>query len=285
MFHVEPPKQAICIAHPKDRLVSQTSFEVWLDPATHIAQTHPRPANDQLAQYYISEEYISHGNQGKSLLDKIYKFVQTIMFAQKRKWLAPYLSTEKKYLDFGCGTGALVDYLQKKGWNAHGVEPSQKARNVFSNQKITASIGGIVEKDFDTIALWHVLEHLPDPIEKLRQLVGLLSHNGKLFIAVPNYESWDAKHYKDYWAAYDVPRHLWHFSYKGLDQLAQELNLTIVLKKGLFFDALYVAYLSEKHSGRSYPLLRGIVKGLFSNVNAMFTGEYSSLLVVLEKRS
>ena len=285
MFHVEPPKQAIRVAHPKDHLVSQASFEVWLNPATQIAQTHPRPANDQLAQYYISEEYISHGIQGKSLLDKIYGFVQTIMFVKKRKWLAPYLSAEKKYMDFGCGTGALVDYLQKKGWDAHGVEPSEKARNVFSNQKIVASIEDIVEKDFDTIALWHVLEHLPDPIKKLRQLVGLLSQNGKLFIAVPNYNSWDANHYKDFWAAYDVPRHLWHFSYKGLDQLAQELNMKIVLKKALFFDALYVAYLSEKHSGKSFSLLRGIVKGLFSNANAMFTGEYSSLLVVLEKRS
>lgn len=283
MFHVEPPKEAICLARPKDHLVTQALFEVWLDPHSQIAQTHPRPAVEQLANYYLSEEYISHGNQGVSILDKIYAIVQKGMFAQKKKWGTPYLSAKKTHLDFGCGTGALVDYLQKNGWDAHGVEPSDKARSVLSNPKIVNSLENLPEKQFDIIALWHVLEHLPEPMETLRQLIGLLSTNGKLFIAVPNYKSWDANHYNDFWAAYDVPRHLWHFSYEGLNQLAQALNLKIVLKKGLFFDALYVAYLSEKHKGRACPLLRGVIKGLLSNGKALFTGEHSSLLVVLEK--
>lgn len=285
MFHVEPSNQAIRMACPKDHLVTKKNFEVWLDPDTQIAQTKPRPDEEYLSSYYVSEEYISHTDTRKTLVEKTYALVQRIMFFKKSKWIRTFLSAEKAYLDFGCGTGAFVCYLQEIGWKAFGVEPNEKARKVYNNPNIVDSLDKIAEDSFDCIALWHVLEHLPQPKSTLQKLIPLLTEKGKLFLAVPNYKSWDAKHYKDHWAAYDVPRHLWHFSYQGLGALAQELNLKVVLKKGLFFDALYVSYLSEKHKNKSLPLIRGIIKGFYSNFKAYFSEEYSSILVVLEKES
>ena len=175
MFHVEPSNQAIRMACPKDHLVTKKNFEVWLDPDTQIAQTKPRPDEEHLSSYYVSEEYISHTDTRKTLVEKTYALVQRIMFFKKSKWIRTFLSAEKAYLDFGCGTGAFVGYLQELGWKAFGVEPNEKARKVYNNPNIVDSLDKIVEDSFDCIALWHVLEHLSQPKSTLQKLIPLLT--------------------------------------------------------------------------------------------------------------
>ena len=284
MFHVEP-NRIKRIAQPKDHLVSNETFDICLDFNTQIAKTLPRPPLNELSKYYATDKYISHQNKRISLFQKLYGLVQRVMFFKKKSWISPFLADDKSYLDFGCGTGALVEYLQNEGWKAYGVEPNEKARKVLSNDQIVGTTAELTEQEFNTIGLWHVLEHLPDPEKTINDLLERLSKDGKLLIAVPNFKSWDANHYKSYWAAYDVPRHLWHFSSDGLESFGKSLDLTIVEKRGLFFDAFYVSYLSEKHKKTFFPLLMGCLKGLYSNIRAFFNGEYSSLLIIFKKKT
>ena len=285
MFHVEPNTPSIVLAKTKDYLVTGESFEVHLDPTTQIAQTIPVPSPESITQYYASEEYISHGNQKQSIIDHLYAFVQRIMLRQKEAWLSKYTKSSKRYLDFGCGTGALVYHLNKKNWEAYGVEPSEKARNFSSIKKrLYPGLEKLPETNFDTIALWHVLEHLPDPVSSLKELNARLNQGGHLFLALPNFNSFDAKYYQDSWAAYDVPRHLWHFSASGISQLCNQCGFELVECKGLLFDAFYVSYLSEQHQKSKAAFLKGISVGLWSNLSAFFSKEHSSKLYIFRKK-
>lgn len=286
MFHVEPKTTDLLLAKTKDYLVSEEHFEVYLDPTTQIAQTHPAPAVDKLAQYYASDAYISHGNQKRTIIDRLYAWVQQLMFKQKEQWLSKHTKEKKRYLDFGCGTGALVHHLNHQNWEAYGVEPNDKARSLSPSQKqLYADLSQLPESNFDMIALWHVLEHLPDPEETLKKLSNQLNTTGHLFLALPNFNSFDAKYYKDFWAAYDVPRHLWHFSSTGITQLCNKIGFELVESKGMPFDAFYVSYLSEQHQKNSLPFFRALGVGLWSNLKACYTEEFSSKVYVFKKKA
>ncbi len=286
MFHVEPNPPYTLLASTKDFLVSGESFEVRLDQESQVAYTHPKPSETQLPRYYASEDYISHGNQKASFIDKVYAVVQKRMLHQKQQWLQKFAQKDQTYLDFGCGTGNLVAYLNNNGWKAFGVEPSEKAR-LFSEapNEVFPDLKQVPKKNFEIIALWHVLEHLPNPAASLDALKDHLAKDGFLFLALPNYNSFDAKHYQDDWAAYDVPRHLWHFSEKGIVGLCKQHGFEMVESKGLFFDAFYVSYLSEKHKNSKAAFIRGMAIGLWSNMLAFFTQAYSSKVYVFRKSS
>ena len=285
MFHVEQNKKTIRLAVAKDHLVSGEVFEIHLDKERQIAHTHPAPEEEALTGYYQSEDYISHGNQHRTFLDRLYRKAQQWMFSKKENWLSRHSSKDKTYLDFGCGTGDFVDFLNQKGWSSYGVEPSEKARSFIPSRKnLFANEKELPNQAFDVIGLWHVLEHLPSPKQQLEELELYLKEEGVFIFALPNFNSFDARHYQDYWAAYDVPRHLWHFSAVGISKLMQELNYKLIGKRGLFFDAYYVSYLSEKQQKKSFPFVRGIFWGLLSNLTALFTGEYSSLVYVFQRK-
>ncbi|MGB1449236.1 MAG: class I SAM-dependent methyltransferase [Flavobacteriaceae bacterium] len=285
MFHVEPKQQQTTLARTKDFLVSGECFDVVLNQATQIARTHPQPAKEKLQHYYASEEYISHGNQRKTALDYIYAFVQQLMLGQKQRWI----KQEKKgttYLDIGCGTGALVHYLANYNWEVYGVEPSKKARSFSAiPERIYSSLEELPIKQVDVIALWHVLEHLPQPEEAIKEYFDRLDADGRLFLALPNFNSFDASYYAHHWAAYDVPRHLWHFSASGIIELCKKNGFDFIRSKPLLFDAFYVSYLSEQHRGSKFPFIKGICVGLWSNLKALFTQEYSSKLYIFKKHA
>lgn len=283
MFHVEQSARKITLVNTKDYLVSGERFSVVLDPFTQVAKTTPTPPLQQISDYYVSEDYISHGNNKKSIADRMYGFAKTIMLYQKEKWIRKHASTKKRYLDFGCGTGDFVRYLNKKGWQASGLEPNDKARAVNQLEEVVSNLDQLKQTTFDSTGLWHVLEHLPNPNHTLRELYSLMTPEANLFLAVPNFNSFDAKHYNCFWAAYDVPRHLWHFSSEGINMLCQKAGFRLIQKKGLLLDAFYICYLSEKHQNHSFALLRGLFWGMVSNLNALRTGEYSAMLYVFSK--
>lgn len=283
MFHVEQSTQKHTLVVAKDHLVSGETFSVVLNPFTQIAKTTPSPSPLRISNYYVSEDYISHGNKKKSIADRLYGFAKAIMLFQKEKWLSESASKKKRYLDYGCGTGDFVTHLNKRGWKALGLEPNDKARSVYQLKEVVSKLDQLEQTTFDCIGLWHVLEHLPDPSHTLCELHSLMSSNAELFLAVPNFNSFDAKHYNSFWAAYDVPRHLWHFSSEGINVLCQKAGFRLKQKKGLFLDAIYISYLSEKHQNHAFALLRGLFWGVVSNVRALRTGEYSAMLYVFTK--
>ena len=198
--------------HCFDHSVSQEQFELMKNNKYDLLVTHPVP--EKLATYYESETYISHTDGKGNLLEKIYQLVKTYTLQQKLKLINKQQTNNKRLLDIGAGTGEFLKYCNKNGWQTDGVEPSQHARNLAQemNIKLFSDISEINENKYDIITLWHVLEHIPNLTETLEKLKNMLDVGGRLIIAVPNYKSNDAKYYGAYWAAYDVPRHLWHFS-------------------------------------------------------------------------
>lgn len=264
-----------------DFLVSGENFDLMLDENYEMLKTVPFPT--ELHKYYQSENYLSHKDKPKDLMSLLYYLVKKISLQRKVMQLKKY---KKKgvLLDIGAGTGEFLLTAQKAGFSVFGTEPNPEARNL-ANQKnllLVDSIEKLNNKKFDVITMWHVLEHIPNLKETIIAITELLSEKGVLIIAVPNYKSYDASYYDKFWAGYDVPRHLWHFSKKSISKLFEN-QLTLLKIRGMPFDSYYVSLLSEKYkSGKSFSL-KALYRGFLSNKKAKKSGEWSSLIYIFKK--
>ena len=267
----------------KDYAVSGEAFELLYDAEFDMLVTAPVPTN--LDIYYKSEDYISHTDSRKSLLDKIYQMVKRIGFISKLQVIGRFAGKEKRLLDVGAGTGDFLLAAKHKGWEITGVEPNHDARMRARDKKIELLPGleALPGTKYQVITLWHVLEHLPDLENQILKLVWHLEENGTLIIAVPNFNSFDAKHYNEFWAAYDTPRHLWHFSRRAIENLFLKHGLKVIRTKPLIFDSFYVSLLSEKYKTGKQNFIKAFWVGLRSNVAAWRSKEYSSLIYILKR--
>lgn len=273
----------------KDHSVSGEEFQLIENSEHGFLETIPKPSEEQLPYYYKSEDYISHTDSKRNLFEKIYHSVRSFSLKKKLNLINGYSSKEKTLLDIGCGTGDFLETAFKNNWKVFGIEPNQQARTV-ANNKVKDSVFETNQllkfkpHSFDIITLWHVLEHLPNLEEQVSIFKTLLKPNGTLIIAVPNYKSYDAKYYKAFWAAYDVPRHLWHFNRDSMSNLISKFNFKIIKTKPMWFDAFYVSMLSEKYrSGKMNPV-KGFWIGLLSNLKALRSKEASSLIYIIKNR-
>ncbi len=269
----------------KDHSISQEDFELRYDDRYEMWNTFPKPLLKDLDAYYKSAAYISHTDSKFSLIDKLYQQVKKWMLAYKFKLIEHYQSSGRM-LDLGAGTGDFLGEAKNRNWKVSGIEPSLQARNLAESKGIFLQTDlSEISGNFDVITLWHVLEHVHDLKTYIKFLKTHLSENGILVIAVPNFKSKDAEKYGSFWAANDVPRHLYHFSQTAIVKLFQEVNLELVQTKPLLFDSFYVSILSEKYKGNKFSLLRGMLAGLHSNLSAIRTKEYSSLIYVLKHQN
>jgi 2-polyprenyl-3-methyl-5-hydroxy-6-metoxy-1,4-benzoquinol methylase len=283
----------------KDFTVSNEIFTLLKDKITEILITNPQPKIEDLNKYYESDLYISHTDSNKSFIDKIYQKVKIYAIDKKIKLIKKSSDNiiDKNILDIGCGTGAFLSACKKEHLNVVGVEPNKNARvlakskleiltsnsNNINNDypKVYETINAL-EETFDIITMWHVLEHVPNLEDYINQLKKLLKPNGVLIIAVPNYKSFDASHYKEFWAAYDVPRHLWHFSKKSISLLFKKINMEVIKTIPMKFDSYYVSLLSEKYKTGKSNILKAFFIGWLSNIKAYSTKEYSSLIYIIK---
>jgi 2-polyprenyl-3-methyl-5-hydroxy-6-metoxy-1,4-benzoquinol methylase len=269
----------------KDFSVSKESYELLLNPDYDMMVTLPVPLD--LENYYESEEYISHTDANKSLIDKVYQKVRRYTLQQKLKLINSFQSSDKKLLDIGSGTGDFLNVCKEDNWNVFGVEPNLQAREISKkkNVQVVESLNQLEENNFDVITLWHVLEHVENLLEYIAILKQKLKPNGTLIIAVPNYNSFDANYYKEYWAAFDVPRHLWHFSQKSISKLFSKVSMRVEKTIPMKFDSFYVSLLSEKYKSGKNNFLKAFYVGLRSNLKAKSTSEYSSLIYVIKNEN
>ncbi len=268
----------------KDFLVSGESFDLIYDEEKDLLKTIPQPKIEDLGSYYESEEYISHTDNKKGLLSGIYQIVKKWSLRKKSNLIFKQNSGAGSLLDVGAGTGDFLKLAKERGWEVHGMEPNQKASS-FALEKGIALKGSLKEfegKKFDVVTLWHVLEHIPNLEETVEALSKLVKLNGTLIIAVPNFKSFDAAHYGQFWAAYDVPRHLWHFSKRSVEKLFAE-NFRMEKVEPMIFDSFYVSLLSEKYKNGNPFSLKAFWIGLKSNVKAKSSKEYSSHIYCLRK--
>ena len=266
----------------KDNTVSGEYFEVMAHEEYEMLVTSPVPKN--LENYYKSETYISHTDSKKTFFDKIYQAVKNHTLKQKLLLLNSFKSSSKSVLDFGAGTGDFLKICKNNNWQVLGIEPSAEAREnaVKKGVHLKENLLDITNQKFDVITLWHVLEHVENLKSTIKVLKSLLQPEGRIVVAVPNYKSYDAAFYKEHWAAYDVPRHLWHFSQKAIHKLFLEAEMIVEETLPMKFDSYYVSLLSEKYkTGKSNPV-KAFYRGFLSNRSAKSTTEYSSLIYVIK---
>ena len=282
----------------KDYSVSKESFTLMRDKQSDLLITHPQPALSQLPTYYESDEYISHTDGNRTFIEKVYQVIKGIAIKKKVGLVSHWIQEGDHLLDVGCGTGDFLRACVSNKWNVLGIEPNNSAREL-AEQKLSVKRGStlfssleeLLEKNsskqltgkFSVITLWHVLEHVPEPDVYLNRLKKLLHPNGRIILALPNYKSHDAIHYGNFWAAYDLPRHLFHFSRKSVSFFAGKVNMAVENILPMPFDAFYVSLLSEKYARGKTNYFSALYRGLVSNLKATSSGEYSSLIYVLKK--
>lgn len=271
----------------KDYFLTQEDFSIYKDEKTGVHFTYPQPL-DNLSRYYESENYISHTDGKKSLFEKIYQIAKQYNLNQKLK-LIQKTTSGKSILDYGCGAGDFLQHMQQHGYDVMGMEPNPKANEISKSKIGKDNVVNCelkeINRKFDIITLWHVLEHIPNLNKIVEELKQHLNPNGTLIIAVPNHLSYDAIYYGQLWAAYDVPRHLWHFNPESLKSYFNNFGMKIENISPMKLDAFYVSLLSEKYKGNAFPYLKAFCVGLQSNFKASKTGQFSSLIYTIKVKN
>jgi 2-polyprenyl-3-methyl-5-hydroxy-6-metoxy-1,4-benzoquinol methylase len=279
------------VLNVEDYTVSHEKFAVWHCNDCTLRFTQDVPNAATIGPYYQSSSYVSHSDTKEGLINKLYHFVRSITLKSKCRLVKQFTSLQTgNLLDIGAGTGAFAHTMQQANWKVTGLEPDEIARKVAMEKfqlalEFPDKLYQLENESFDAITMWHVLEHVHDLHGYLEKFHSILKSNGKLFIAVPNYTSYDAQLYKEHWAAYDVPRHLYHFSPKSIQQLAQAKGFTVKAYKPMWFDSFYVSMLSEQYRNGKGNLLKTFFNGLLSNIKTVFdVKKCSSVIYILTKK-
>lgn len=271
----------------EDYTVSHEKFQIVSCKSCNFKLTNPIPDSSKLGEYYKSEDYISHSNTNKGLISKLYHLVRAYTLKRKIRLISRHVS-RGTILDYGCGTGMFLKSCYDANWVSFGIEPDSGARSIAAKlglrtyahkKELEDSNPGVA---FDAITLWHVLEHVTDLEPTLEFLKMRLKKNGVLIIAVPNYTSFDATLYKEFWAAYDVPRHLYHFEINTISQLLSAFDFKLIDAVPMKFDSFYVSMLSEKYKSGSVNYARAFLSGLRSNLKAKSAKDYSSVVYIFK---
>jgi 2-polyprenyl-3-methyl-5-hydroxy-6-metoxy-1,4-benzoquinol methylase len=273
-----------------DYTVSNEPFSIWECGDCWLRFTQDVPNEASIGPYYKSETYISHTDSREGLIHQLYHRVRKITLAGKSDMVKKESGkTRGRLLDMGAGTGAFVQAMSQAGWDAIGIEPDESTRkNALGIHQVQlhpiSDFESLPAGSFDVITLWHVLEHVEHLHAYMERLKVLLAPDGVLFIAVPNYTSADASHYGAHWAAYDVPRHLYHFSPTSMRSLVDRHDLRIQTIKPMWFDSFYIALLSEQYKRGSSSYIRACWQGVQSNLHAMRSSEKASSLIYIIKK-
>jgi ubiquinone/menaquinone biosynthesis C-methylase UbiE len=274
----------------KDFVATGESFQLQRCSSCSFLFTNPRPSTEEIGKYYQSDRYVSHAGSKKdfSFMYKVYDVVRDFSIEKKLQLIKKY-HKGGNLMDLGCGLGYFLHGAKKDAtFNAVGVDISQDAIDYVKNKfgydvHNEVALNSLKEGDYDAITQWHVLEHVHQLNERMTQLGRLLKPDGTLFIAVPNSNSWDAKHYQSFWDGYDVPRHLYHFNQKSFGLLMQKHGFEVIETRPMIFDAPYISMRSEVHKGNSISFIRGAISGAISTVSALSNKDYSSVLFVVKR--
>jgi SAM-dependent methyltransferase len=268
----------------KDYTVSQESFNIVSCKGCIFKFTNPRPSDSEIGKYYKSEDYVSHSDTKKGLVNRLYHMVRARTLKQKLGLISSYVS-RGTILDYGCGTGMFLKTCADAGWKSFGFEPDSDARKLAEGKGLTVANTKetLSSNKYDIISLWHVLEHVTDLDPTLEFFSKTITDKGRLIIAVPNYTSADAKHYKEFWAGYDVPRHIYHFEINTLKKLLGNYGFSLEETRPMKFDSYYVSMLSEKYKTGSMNYFTAFLNGLKSNLAAKDSSQYSSVIYIFKK--
>ena len=272
-----------------DHTVSRETFSIVQCNSCGFKFTNPRPEEDKLGAYYKSEDYVSHSNTKKGFINSTYQSVRKYTLLKKLELISKYYKTGK-ILDIGCGTGEFLNTCKSAKWETFGIEPDPDARKMAKDNfgldvREESEINNLSNEGFDIISMWHVLEHVPRLNERIEDLKRLIKPDGVIIIAVPNCNSLDAKIYGENWAAYDVPRHLYHFTPKDIELVFKNHGLKMFKVLPMVFDSFYVSMLSEKIKTGKTNIIRSTWNGFRSNLSALKSGKTSSSQIYLIRKN
>ena len=275
----------------KDHSVSGEFFDVFECPRCGLRFTHPVPPTENIGVYYESEDYISHSNTRKGFINSLYHSVRRHTLSVKFRQIEKFTGlTQAHHLDVGAGTGTFVQYMNEHGWKSQGIEPDTKARELALTHHNThlmpsGMFGTLLPDTFDAVSMWHVLEHVHELYPYLHQIKKILKPRGLAFIAVPNYTSFDGTKYGAFWAAYDVPRHLYHFSPASMKWLMSAAGFQLKGMIPMWYDSFYISLLSEKYKTGHSSLPKGFISGAISNLKALRDKERCSSLIYVASKA
>ena len=278
-------KNIVSVLSAEDYAVSHERFEIWECKDCTARFTQNVPGINEISSYYQSDNYISHSDTTEGIINKVYHKVRNRTLIKKRNMVREITGKSiGSLLDVGCGTGAFLNTMHQSGWQITGLEPDEtarrKAKELYNlDLETPEKLFSLPGNSFDAITMWHVLEHVHELHRYIETLKNLLKPGGKLFIAVPNYTSYDAKAYKEFWAAYDVPRHLYHFSPASMRTLLAMHNMEVISMKPMWYDSFYVSMLSEKYKTGISNILKAFITGGVSNLKATSDKEKCSSVI------
>jgi 2-polyprenyl-3-methyl-5-hydroxy-6-metoxy-1,4-benzoquinol methylase len=274
-----------------DHFLTKEVFNIYKCNKCGFLFTHEHPGEADAGKYYESDDYISHSNTSRSITEKAYQIVRQFMLRRKVRLIKRFTGlSQGRLLDIGCGTGHFLYAMKQDGWEVEGIEKSPKARS-FAESEFglsvidTSQIAAHKDNSFDCITLWHVLEHFNDPEMIMKEIRRLLKPDGICVIALPNSDSEDAKYYGKFWAAFDVPRHLWHFNPQSFSKFANKQSFRIKKIRQLPFDVFYISILSEKYKGSVWPALTGFIMAELFSLGIIFNKLRSSSLIYIMKKT
>ena len=274
-----------------DHYATNEPFDICRCMSCGFLFTQDVPDESEIGRYYESPDYISHTDTRKGLANRLYHYVRQYMLRRKAHLIKRCCGLSRgRLLDIGTGTGYFPHFMSQCGWRISAIEKSPQAR-AFARERFglevdaPEALGGYEEKSFDVVTLWHVMEHLQHLNETWERLYSLLDERGILVVAVPNPTSFDARYYKERWAAYDVPRHLWHFAPAVMQQFGAKHGFTLVERHPMPFDAFYVSMLSERYRNSGLPFVKGMFSGIEAGLaSAVKKERSSSMIYVFQKK-
>ena len=169
-----------------------------------LSRTTPQPDGIYHANYFLGR---------KGSLARLETAWTAIGFRLRLR-RAPSIPMGAKILDVGCGNGAWMEFLAARGFDAHGLDPSEEAcsaarrRGLQNIHQGTLEKHGLPEASFDAITAVHCMEHDPDPRAFVAGAVRLLKPGGWLGVTIPNIASWEARRARGEWFHLDPPYHL-----------------------------------------------------------------------------
>lgn len=274
-----------------DYMVTQEVYSLYKCAKCKFIFTQNFPVEDEIGKYYEAPEYVSHSDTQKGLINTLYHFARKITLRYKVNLVNKYAKQKSgKLLDIGSGTGYFLNAISKNKWDVKGIEKSEEARKLSRDKfgldiQDSDSLFEIPSNSLDVITLWHVLEHIEKLNPTMENLHRILKDKGILFVALPNANSYDAAHYKQNWAAYDVPRHLWHFSPNSFSEFAKKHNFKVHKMNRMNFDPFYISMLSEKYKGSHFANLKGFLLGFTYFARSLFNTKRSSSIIYILKKN
>ncbi len=271
-----------------DHLLSREKFVLYKCKDCGFIFTQNHPDETEIKKYYESDDYISHNDAARGFINHIYALSRRVMLRWKLKMVKDAARIKSgKILDIGCGTGYFANIMKSYGWDVTGIEPNIKAREFGKNQFglniiDPSEIKALPEGSFDVVTMWHVMEHFQDPYTYYRDILRFMKPGGICITALPNCNSFDAEYYGKHWAAWDVPRHLWHFSPATYNFFTEKTGFVITQIRSLPLDVFYISILSEKNAGAKFYFIKGVFRGFIFTIRSLISIKKNSSLIYFQ---